>query len=382
VQAVPSGAAGEPERLSVCLVGLLVAAARHGSGVPRYAAELTRALDEASPEFPAVALSLLTTREGAGVASPRHIDVRPAAIPFGSPAGALRVVAEQLAVAHRGRADLLHFFDLTGPVLRPHRRFTTTIHDASIVHGYERVRHAYKRRLYPWAIRRAARVVAVSEFARSEAKRHFGADPARITVVHSGPGFLADGADGAAAAAPDGLPEPPFLLYVGDLSPKKDVAPLVGAFADAEVPGRLVLAGRRRDGYPELDGALAAAGDRVVLLEGPSDAVVDGLLRSATALLLPSRYEGFAFTPLEAMGRGCPVVASDIPAVREISGEGALLVPPGERAAWRDAIRRVAADEALRNDLRTRGASTVSRYSWLETARGLLRVFESLGTAA
>jgi glycosyltransferase involved in cell wall biosynthesis len=110
--------------------------------------------------------------------------------------------------------------------------------------------------------------------------------------------------------------------------------------------------------------------------------VVDGLLRGATALLLPSRYEGFAFTPLEAMARGCPVVASDIPAVREISGEGALLVPPGDRGAWRDAIRRVAADEALRADLRARGAATAARYSWLETARGLLRVFESLRTAA
>jgi glycosyltransferase involved in cell wall biosynthesis len=303
--------------------------------------------------------------------------VRPADIPFGSPAGAMRVVSEQLAVAHRAQAGLLHFFDLSGPVLRPHRRFTTTIHDVSIVHGYERVRHAYKRRLYPWALHRAARVVAVSEFARSEAVRHFAADPARIAVVHSGPGFLAED-----AASANGLPEAPFLLYVGDLSPKKDVARLVDTFAEADVAGRLVLAGRRRDDYPELDRALAGAGGRVVLVEGPPDGVVDGLLRGATALLLPSRYEGFAFTPLEAMARGCPVVASDIPAVREISGEGALLVPPGDRGAWRDAIRRVAADEALRADLRSRGAATVARYSWLETARGLLRVFESLRPAA
>jgi glycosyltransferase involved in cell wall biosynthesis len=374
---VPDGAPRDAERLDVCLVGLLVAAAPHGSGVPRYAAELTRALDAAAPEFPSLSVSLLTTREGAEIAAPRNLDVRPAHIPFGSAAGAMRVVAEQLAVAHRGRAGLLHFFDLSGPVLRPHRRFTTTIHDASIVHGYERVRHAYKRRLYPWALRRAARVVAVSEFARSEAVRHLGGDAGRITVVHSGPGFLADG-----AGVPAGLPEPPYLLYVGDLSPKKDVAPLVGAFAETGAPGRLVLAGRRRDAYPDLDRALAAAGPRVVLLEGPSDAAVDALLRGASALLLPSRYEGFAFTPLEAMGRGCPVVASDIPAVREISGEGALLVPPGDAAAWRDAILRVTGDEALRAELRERGAATVARYSWLETARGLLRVFDSLRTAA
>jgi glycosyltransferase involved in cell wall biosynthesis len=370
---VPSATYGEPDAISVCLVGLLIAAAPHGSGVPRYAAELTRALDQASPEFPGVQLSLLTTREGAEVASSRAIELRPAQIPFGSPAGAMRVVAEQLAVTHRAPADLLHFFDLTGPLLRPRRRFTTTVHDASIAHGYERVRHGYKRRLYPWALRHAERVVAVSAFARSEAVTHFGADPARITVVHSGPGFLPE-----TPASANVLPETPFLLYVGDLSPKKDVAPLVAAFADADVPGRLVLAGRRRDGYPELDGALAAVGERVVLLDGPSDGMVDGLLRAATALLLPSRYEGFGFTPLEAMGRGCPVVASDIPAVREISGEGALLVPPGDRAAWRDAISRVAADETLRADLRGRGTATVARYSWLESARALLRLFDSL----
>ena len=372
---MPSATHGEPCEISVCLVGLLVAAAPQGSGVPRYAAELTRALDQTSSEFPGVRLSLLTTQEGAAIASPRAIEVRPAHIPSGSPAGAMRVVAEQLAVAHRAPADLLHFFDLAGPLLRPRRRFTTTIHDASIAHGYERIRHGYKRRLYPWALRRAERIVAVSDFARSEAARHFGADPARITVIHSGPGFLPNR---PGAPPPNGLPEPPYFLYVGDLSPKKGVAPLVAAFADADVPGRLVLAGRRRDRYPELEGVLAAAGERVVLVEGPSDGVVDRLLHAATALLLPSRYEGFAFTPLEAMGRGCPVVASDIPAVREISGDGALLVPPGDRAAWRDAISRVASNEALRADLRARGTATVARYSWLEAARALLRLFDSL----
>ena len=82
------------------------------------------------------------------------------------------------------------------------------------------------------------------------------------------------------------------------------------------------------------------------------------------------------------MGRGCPVVASDIPAIREISGDGALLVPPGDRPAWRDAIARVAGDEALRADLRARGRATVARYSWLGAARGLMGVFASLRTRA
>jgi glycosyltransferase involved in cell wall biosynthesis len=68
------------------------------------------------------------------------------------------------------------------------------------------------------------------------------------------------------------------------------------------------------------------------------------------------------------------VLASDIPALREISGSGALLLPLGDEAAWADGMQRVAADEGLRADLRARGADTVARYSWEQTARGVLDV--------
>lgn len=371
------GAAQAPggRPLDVCLVGLLVAAAPHGSGVPRYAAQLTRALDAVADEFPGLALTLLTTPAGAEVAAPRRLTVALAGSAFhDARSGPARLAGEQLAAASR-RADLLHFFDLTGPLLRPRRRFTTTIHDASILHGFEQVRHAYKRRVYPWALARAERIVAVSEFAREEAKRHFGIDRGRISVVRSGPGLVEVGA----TPPPNGLPEPPFLLYVGDLTAKKDVATLVRAHTRAQVDERLVLVGRPRDPYPELDDALAASRERVTVIEGAPDAALVALYDAATALVLPSRYEGFGFTPLEAMARGCPVLASDIPAVREISGDGALLAPVGDEAAWADAIRRIARDETLRADLRARGAETVARYSWDETARGLCRVFASLG---
>ncbi|MBD0290996.1 MAG: glycosyltransferase family 4 protein, partial [Thermoleophilia bacterium] len=169
-----------------------------------------------------------------------------------------------------------------------------------------------------------------------------------------------------------------FVLYVGDLTLKKNVAFLVRAFDRAGSPERLVLAGRRGDGYAELRATIesAAGRDRIAVVEGPGDAELDGLYREATALALPSRYEGFGFTPLEAMARGCPVLASDIPAVREISGSGALLVPPDDEHAWSEAIRRVTSDERLRSELRRRGEETVARYSWDETARGLCRVWQ------
>jgi glycosyltransferase involved in cell wall biosynthesis len=90
---------------------------------------------------------------------------------------------------------------------------------------------------------------------------------------------------------------------------------------------------------------------------------------------MPSRYEGFGFPPLEAMARACPVLASDIPALREVSGDGALLLPLDDVDAWADAILRVARDGELRSDLRARGAARVARYSWDTTARAVCRLF-------
>ncbi len=360
--------------LSVSLFGLV---AGGGSGVARYTSALARGLDRVHGEFPGLRLEFLTNPAGAERTPLEGIETR--VVGFGgrrAAGGPLRLAVEHV-LARRARAELLHFFDTTGPVLAPSRPFVTTAHDATIAYGYNPVRGGYKRRLYPWALKRARAVVSVSAFARDEVVRHFGADPARIRVIHSGPG-LAE-ADGAVAAAAE---RGPYLLYVGNLAANKNLPFLVRAFGASSAPGRLVLAGRPGEGYDALEAELARSPRRgdVDLRTGVSDAEIEGLYRGASALVLPSLYEGFGFTPLEAMTRGCPVVASDIPAVREVSGDGALLVPLEEQA-WSAALDRVAGDERLRNDLRERGRSTVGRYSWDETARGVCRLFEELGAS-
>jgi glycosyltransferase involved in cell wall biosynthesis len=367
------------DRRRVCLVGLI--AGGH-SGVPRYAARLTQALDEVAGDYPHLELSLLTTAAGAEAVGARSIAVD---VVVGKSrrvnAGPGRLLLEHVLVRRR-KADLLHYFDVTGPVLAPRRRFVATVHDTAFVYGYAPRSSAYKRRLYPWALARAAALVAVSQFAKDEAVRHFGADPARIEVVRSGPGLFAP--DGSGAAARPELEESPFLLYVGNLGGNKNLPFLVRSFARADPPARLVLAGRARGDLEELRQAIEAAPsrDRIELRGDVPDAELERLYRSAVALLLPSVYEGFGFTALEAMGRGCPVLASDIPALREISGSGALLLPLGDEAAWAEAMRRVVGDEGLRADLRARGAETVARYSWDRTARGVLDVLSAAAVAA
>ena len=287
-----------------------------------------------------------------------------------------RIAAEQ-AFAATSRVDLLHFFDLTGPLLVPWRPFVATVHDVSSAPGLARRRHAYKRFVWPWAARRARRLVAVSRFAGEETAKHLGVPADRIEVIHSGPGLTE-----APSAESDGTaaPERPYFLYVGDLAGRKNVPFLIRAFDQADPRADLLLVGHADDDYAEIRAEVERArhGDRIRLVQDASDRDLETLYRSALALVMPSQYEGFGFTPLEAMARDCPVLASDIPAFREVSGSGALLVPLDE-SRWAESLRQLSGDEELRADLRGRGRETVARYSWGETARALCKLLLAAG---
>jgi glycosyltransferase involved in cell wall biosynthesis len=352
-------------RRRVALIGLLAAGR---SGVPRYTASLVRALDTVAHEFADLDLQLVATPAALDVVGAVELETTIVGEALGNPsAGPRRLVAEQLA-ARAAHADLLHFFDLSGPLIAPRRPFVTTLHDASGTAGRGRLRFGYKRVVQPWALTHARAIVAVSAFSRDEAVARWGADPKRIMVVHSGPGLEPNG------RTPRDRGD--FLLYVGDLSRHKNLQFLVDVVADAGVP--LVLAGRPGDGYAELAEHVAASTAEVSVVAAPTDADVERLYGSAIATVLPSRYEGFGFTPLEAMARDCPVLASDIPAVREVSGDGALLLPLDDGAAWVAAVREVTTDEGARAALRARGRETVGRYSWERTARALCDVFRNV----
>jgi len=349
----------------VGLIGLIAAGV---SGVPRYAASLLRALDLVAGDYDDLRFRLVTTRAAAETLRPGSLDVRVVGGLLGSPrAGGRRVAAEQIAAATE-HSDLLHFFDLTGPLFTPWRRFVTTIHDTSKP-------RAYKRIVQPWAARHAAAAVAVSAYARDEAVRSLEADERRITVIHSGPGLQLP--ESQASSHDDGTG---FLLYVGDLTEHKNLPFLVDVFSAAGVPERLVLAGRPSAGYDALQARIdsSPARERIAVLPDVDDARLDGLYRNAIATVLPSQREGFGFTPLEAMARDCPVLASDLPALREVLGDGALLLPVGERDAWVQAVQRIAGDEALRTALRSRGRAVAGRYSWERTARSLCDLLRSV----
>jgi glycosyltransferase involved in cell wall biosynthesis len=357
-------------------VSLMALNASGGSGVSRYVASLSRALDAVAGEFGELELALVTTASGAELISAESIETRIANVLGREPRPVFRLGLEQMLLLAE-RSQLLHFFDVTAPLLSPGRGFVTTFHDASIQHQssyFGGLQRAYKRRLYPLALKRASAIVAVSAFARREAVDHFGVDPLKVSVIHSGPGL--GPARAGRAEPPSGSPR---LLFVGNLTKSKNVPFLVRSFARADVDAELVLAGRRVDDLGEIERLIRLNRTaRIRVVANPNDTELEVLYASADAFLFPSRYEGFGFPPLEAMARGCPVLASDIPAVREVSGDGAMLLPLDERL-WADAIRRLVTDSTLRGELRQRGRIHVRRFSWQKTARELCRLLLRIG---
>ncbi|HYI36330.1 MAG TPA: glycosyltransferase [Thermoleophilaceae bacterium] len=239
-----------------------------------------------------------------------------------------------------------------------------TVHDLSFEHrpgdftAYERLWHRIAR---PRRIaRRAAEVITVSRTVAGQVAGEWGVDPARVTAVLSGPGRPPGPAEPAAAGVPA-----PYVLAVGALEPRKQPELLARAHAMARRDGLaagLVFAGEGALAG-RLDGAATAVLGRV------SDGRLESLYEGALALVCCSAEEGFGFTPLEALARGCPAVVADLPVLEEVLGEGALRFPGGNARALADALLALEREPGLRERTVRAGAEAVAALSWERAAR-------------
>jgi glycosyltransferase involved in cell wall biosynthesis len=121
--------------------------------------------------------------------------------------------------------------------------------------------------------------------------------------------------------------------------------------------------------------------ERVDWLGHVGESELAELYRHATALVFPSLYEGFGLPVVEAMARRTPVIAADASSIAEVARGAALLVDPNDTNALRDAMQRVAGDQALRDDLVARGAEVAAGFTWAATARATLAAYEELCTS-
>jgi glycosyltransferase involved in cell wall biosynthesis len=212
------------------------------------------------------------------------------------------------------------------------------------------------------ACNRAEAIVCVSNATLIGLRGAIGVDPARCVVIGEGPQLFEVRRDEQLAVAD------PYLLYVGSLDPRKNVDTLVRAFVDAEpaLPARLVIVGPTERGeIAQLSRQSRRARYRVEHRGFVDVETLAALYRSCVGVVLPSLYEGFGLPVLEAFNAEAPVVASDIPSVREIGGEGALYVPrPLDSDCWREMLLELCTDASLRERLREAGRAVSDANTW------------------
>jgi len=296
-----------------------------------------------------------------------------------SPAPLFNGVEIQLALPRSVGAVLYQSF--TPPLSAAGR--VVVIHDLIYLSRpdlFTRVERAYFG-LLPRLLSRAEIVATVSEHVRDEVLGRFPKrDAATVQVVPNGvdPSFFLTSdqrlVEADRARRKYGLVRP-YAVAVGRRNPRKNLARLVRAFAASGLDDLdLVLAGPT-DGPHDgpLEEAIAAvAGGRVRQLGEVPNELLPGVYAGAACACYVSLAEGFGVPPLEAMATGTPVLASEIPPIREVAADAAMLVDPLREDAIRDGLRRIVLDAGLRKTLIERGYVRASEYTWARSSRAAL----------
>lgn len=382
-------------------------------GFGRYTRELVRALLEVDTRNEYVLfLDAATARDAENLPDEARakrviVPTSAAAAQAASAEGSRSVgdlLAMRRAVASWGdRLDVFYFpADYTYFPIRTPARVVVTKHDMTDRRVPELLFPTFRSRLF-WevkirlAMRRADLVFTVSDTSRRDIMQAFELGPGRVRVV-------SDAVDPAFTPSPPGAERDAVLsrygfgsgdrlvLYVGGISPHKNLETLVKGFAqwrrgagDAASGARLVLIGDYvadvfHSSYPDIQRLITASGlESAVRFTGyMPDPELRHFLSAADALVMASFYEGFGLPALEAMACGAPVIASDAGALPEVVGDAGLLFDPHSAEALASALRRVLGDDGLRRDMSRRGLNRAARFNWQSSARAAVDAFMEL----
>jgi glycosyltransferase involved in cell wall biosynthesis len=339
------------------------------TGIARYALGLAAALqDQLAPDE----RTTLVTARGSGTATTDHTVIDRNRRYLHARWLALRTPRIERLVPE---IDLLH---VTAPIVpTPTRRpLVVTIHDITpLTHpDWYTARDTFQfRQTITWTKRHAQAVIVPTQFVADQVCTTIGLDPSLVTVTGEGfdvRHFASDDPDGVLDRLR--LTKDPYLLYLGALSTRKNLTPVIEALPESGPV--LVLAGPDGHGVQQVREAAARRPGRVRLVGPLADAEIGPLVQGARALLHPSLFEGFGLTVLEAMSVGTPVIVSSCGALPEVVADGGLQVRSNDTSGWTEALA-VVEDPAARAALRTAGLARSQHYSWAAAAQLTIEVY-------
>jgi glycosyltransferase involved in cell wall biosynthesis len=303
---------------------------------------------------------------------------RPDLVPDGIEALELRARSQAARMAvglpralRRLRPRLGHFNYVVPPLYRGPA--VVTVHDLSFESDPSlmspRDRFMF-RTFVPRSVRRADRVLTVSERTKRDLVERYGVSEQKIVVTPNGVDPIFRPNDGPSDA-------PPYALFVGGIQPRKDPLTAIEALALVDGELRLVIVGNEKRGGDEVRSAVQRLGleSRVELIGYVEHEGLASLYRGAACLVFPSRYEGFGLPVLEAMASGTPVVATTAGAVPEVAGDAAILVEPGDPRALAEGVQQALAH---REQLVEAGLERARQFTWAKTAQRTLGVYREL----
>ena len=274
------------------------------------------------------------------------------------------------------------------PLRVPAKHIVVTVPDFSFArfpewHSKDKVRY-FKKHFWK-KIKKADRIIVISDFIREEAIHLFGFSEDQLTAIHLG--FDSDifkvytRQDLLLIKNKYHLPGN-FILFVGSIEPRKNLRTLLRAYLDLEGPIRkefkIVLVGFKGWENEEIVSLIQKLKSDVLYLGYVPDNELGKFYNLASLFVYPSFYEGFGLPPLEAMACGCPVIVSNVASLPEVCGEAVFYVDPNDIGCITQGMNRVLNDETLRKSLIMKGLERSKLFSWEKSAKEHLKVFEEI----